>query len=279
MSKSQLMSTDALISGRIIPFEQLSDTHWKMKTGGSTSELKKIPGNLVQCLRPDVLTNDDGNTYFQLNTLELNELVEVLWNPNFVQKLPFLVESCVLPYVDVNGNDVFISVDGTRFLHESAIDLSTGKKARIECMICEASIKRSQMRLHVAWHLVKDDEVPLEKSCGFCGRNNECMVGLVKGTSKNIENIKSNCPAKPSTNVSVKAMKKGSVSNPTTNHPVKCPSCLDINTWIWSYGLNDHYTKHHSDCVMPSDIQVIANPTLDEIDSVKTAGDKLIKKK
>ena len=106
------------------------------------------------------------------------------------------------------------------------------------------------------------------------------MVGLVKGTSKNIENIKSNCPAKPSTNVSVKAMKKGSVSNPTTNHPVKCPSCLDINTWIWSYGLCDHYRKHHSDyCVMPSDIQEIANPTLDEIYIVKSTGEKLIKQK
>ena len=108
MSKSQLMSTDALISGRIIPFEQLSDTHWKMKTGGSTSELKKIPGNLVQCLRPDVLTNDDGNTYFQLNTLELNELVEVLWNPNFVQKLPFLVESCVLPLICLQAKCCFM---------------------------------------------------------------------------------------------------------------------------------------------------------------------------
>ena len=160
-------------------------------------------------------------------TVQLNAMVLDLWDPSSVSDLPLIKESSVVPYLDMGGKESFISEVGTRFLAETSAAVSTGPNARVSCCLCNLSIEHLMLRLHVASHLLEKfpDEMPEEKSCGFCGRVNHCAVSMKRGSRKTILKIESNCRFKPSTSVSVKAMMKKSTRYPATNHPVKCPSC------------------------------------------------------
>ena len=280
LAKNELMSSDTVICGRVIKFIQLDEERWVMDPMAPTLFLQKIPGTIVECIRPEVVIGSNGTPCYMMLADQLNDLVLDLWDPLSVSKLPLIKESSVVPYLGMDGKESFISEVGTRFLADESAAVSTGPNARVSCHLCNLSIEHLMLRLHVASHLLENfpDEMPEEKSCGFCGRVNQCAVGMKQGSRKNIEVIESNCTFKPSTKVSVVSMKKHSKRYPATNHPLKCPSCIEIATWIWSYGMSDHYTKHHHDVPLPVELKDVAITQL-EVLNVRNANRALKKNK
>ena len=279
LEKDKLMSSDTTLSAKPVCFKQHSDdTSWYMESSVDSFLLQKIQGNLVQCVRPEIVTLADESMSYMMSSNDLLGMVDALWDESHVNLMPVLTESACVPYCDRAGKESFISDVGTSFLVEETAHLTKSSKSHT-CVICQACVKPGKLRLHVAVHLLENHPtLPDENACGFCGRIGRCRADLEKGSAKGIMVVRSNCPHKGANKISFASMTKISTSNPSTNHPVKCPSCLDISTWLWSYGMQDHYDKHHPGAPIPEEIKEIAIGA-DEIEQVKKIARKLLSKK
>ena len=116
------------------------------------------------------------------------------------------------------------------------------------CKICKKNIEISLMRLHVGKHILSG-QVSAEV-CGFCGTNCNSPVSLrlTSGSQKNgTYKAHSNCAYIKDFNIG--SCIKLSANNPCSNRPVRCDLCVD--SFVWSYGLELHYSDKHQGITCP----------------------------
>ena len=75
LSKSELISSDTVICGRVIKFKQLDEDQWVMDPTAQTMNLQKNPGTIVECIRPEVVVGSNGTPCYMMPTVQLNTMV------------------------------------------------------------------------------------------------------------------------------------------------------------------------------------------------------------
>ena len=121
------------------------------------------------------------------------------------------------------------------------------------CKLCRKSKDRKLMRFHVSGHILSGKMNHTASTCGYCGQNGVCTIGL-KETSRNnsgkIFSPVSNCCYQEK--FSLKTAATSSRRIPSTNRPVKCKNCEVV---VWSYNIGLHNTEtHDEDLISIADI-------------------------
>ncbi len=116
--------------------------------------------------------------------------------------------------------------------------------------MCNLVIGRERMRTHVGYHILNNDVIKSQDTCGFCG-----IVGC-KIYSTKTSGFGSRKTLGPNSNCShfygfsLKAAAKMTESSPCTNRPVKCDLCEQI---YWSYNIQYHFDIMHANPSFPTD--------------------------
>ena len=118
---------------------------------------------------------------------------------------------------------------------------------------------------HVAAHLICGTGKVSHRSttCGFCGSQGSCTVGIKETSRKGSEkcySVVSNCAY--AVKFSLKTAGNSTRRLPTTNHPIRCDKCSVV---VWSYNMALHKTEEHDE----DPKELISFLTSDEVKRVR----------
>jgi hypothetical protein len=127
----------------------------------------------------------------------------------------------------------------------------------VDCFLCVKQLKLRNMRRHVGQHILFAfrgiaDKASLKPGmevgvslCGWCGRDGQCQVQLVKGKTTAIV---SSCTYHYSKMAYARAL-QANKSSPCTNVPIYCPICPESLSGqprtIWKYNAMNHFIADH----------------------------------
>ena len=150
-------------------------------------------------------------------------------------------------YFDMNlmrDMGVHLQLSNTEATSDQQPHTSGQSVVKKKCFTCRKMIPWSDLRNHVAIHILKH-EIVGSNICGFCGRVDSCVVTLKASSKKGATHIytldNTDCVHKFAYSRSRKFNKK---TNQCTNRVGRCPidNCLSN---VWKYNFETHFEEKH----------------------------------
>jgi hypothetical protein len=218
--------------------------------------IEKVPCSMIELATPCA---DGVDGVLKWDTTELVELIPILWTRDGYKNFNVIPKGD--PVHDKgysrNGISVFICQEGTamhRKQGQSAGDVLTCRWFGE----CSAKVVRSEMRIHVAKHILKEQAKPshqmTDQLCGFCGSLHPDCEPRNEQTTKALV-VRSPCP----NSYAAMKLKTAVVSTPTgpcCNVPVYCKKC---EKFVWRYNWTLHWNSKHKMDVMQDTLHCWSN--------------------
>jgi hypothetical protein len=199
----------------------------------------KVPGlNVNACILDIASFNGEASYRVSAALQELATAVTTMG------AAPLKVKKCdILPYA-------------TTLLVAAGPGEADAARGKFRCPRCPATVSASDMRIHMARHIMagqRNAEPWAFAACGFCG-GAECDIAASKGSKKNMIPVSSCKLFYKFSMKSAATTKDTKASAWSTNHPVVCSAC-QVPTSVWSYNLASHFTTRHGGCEAPEELR------------------------
>eukprot|EP00918_Siedleckia_nematoides_P004644 GHVU01010340.1.p1 GENE.GHVU01010340.1~~GHVU01010340.1.p1 ORF type:complete len:220 (-),score=20.77 GHVU01010340.1:881-1540(-) len=124
----------------------------------------------------------------------------------------------------------------------------------VQCELCDTWVARPNLRRHVGHHILTGNGMTHNvDTCGFCGVQGVCTVGLTAQTSRAVARVESTCLFMHSFRYGAAAKEKK-----CTNVPVFCPECLEEKRTpcvFWKYNMGLHWVAAHEGLPFPPELR------------------------
>ncbi|KAF8160309.1 hypothetical protein BJ912DRAFT_1151048 [Pholiota molesta] len=228
--------------------QEVTQADWQW-TGAleSRGHLKDVPGRFFSLINPEykpaILGQNTGDNTYVFSTSELRDISAILYERlhEDLLHLPAVPVTPSFPYRNLSGQACFVC---------EADAPSRSSAAQACCPFCPdvliSSFNGQNLLKHMGSHILHDPHVERSREpCGFCLNTSfSCKIFLKRNSM--IDMTKSECPYLR--NIRITQAKTFSVTQPCTNHPLRCPLCEAQGTGfpaVWKYNFRAHLARFH----------------------------------